>query len=187
MRKARISDPDGRIAPFEVQFNPNSLEYSVSSNWNNEKGTAQKTASGSRGPFEQQSDPTASTHHSTLSVRLFYHTYKSETSFTDVRDEIEKLRVFVRTSGNTGTNDLRIRFAWGTFSFEGVLDNFAVTYQMFAADGTPVQAEAAVTIAGEDPDYAALADQVKEATAAGGTGEAIVIGEVPLDLEWLFE
>lgn len=189
MSKARISDPDGKIKPFEVPFNPNTLTYSVNSNRHNTKGARDSEGPGRlAGVVNEQSDPTAKTDQASMSVRLFYHTYKSETSYEDVRGEIEKLRVFVRTGGNTGENDLKIKFAWGTWSFEGFLDAFSVTYQMFAADGTPVQAEVSITIVGEDPDYAALAENVKKRAEAVKAGEApAAADEIPIDWEWLFE
>ena len=61
----------------------------------------------------------------------------------------------------------------------------SVTYQMFASDGTPVQAEANITISGEDPDFAQ-----QEAVAAARTekrNEKANEKELPLELDWLFE
>ena len=189
MSKARISDPEGTVKPFEVPFNPNTLTYSVNSNLYNAKAAREQAGPGGpSGVVNEQSDPTAKTDRASLSVRLFYHTYKSETSYTDVRDEIEKLRVFVRTGGNTGENDLKIKFSWGTWSFEGFLDAFSVAYQMFATDGTPVQAEVSITITGEDPDYAALAENMKKrAAAARDGGPPAAADELPMDWAWLFE
>ena len=39
--------------------------------------------------------------------------------------------------------------------YTGTLESFQATYQMFAFDGTPVQAEVAITIRGEDQEVTA--------------------------------
>lgn len=69
----------------------------------------------------------------------------------------------------------------------GTLESFQVTYQMFAFDGTPVQAEVAITIRGEDPDVsAALNNQmlsVGEDTDFLQQDDAFYLSS----LSWLFQ
>ena len=78
MSKARISDPEGTVKPFEVPFNPNTLTYSVNSNRYNAKAAREQAGPGGpSGVVNEQSDPTAKTDRASLSVRLFYHTYRS--------------------------------------------------------------------------------------------------------------
>lgn len=154
MSKAVITDPSGAVEPFEVQFNPNSLEYSAGANSGREKGAKDNEGNQTSNiPTHSQIDPTRMTTQATLSVKLFFHTYTDELTFSDVREQVKKLRVFVRTVGNIESDDVQIRFTWGTWSFTGVVSSFHATYQMFASNGTPVQAEVALSITGEDPEF----------------------------------
>lgn len=168
MEKAKIYDPEKENEAFTVQFNPNFLEYSIHSNQKNGKNTHSKIADSAAEEENLQSDPTGYTDKAILSVRLFFHTYQNETAYTDVREEVKKLRKFARRSSNSASeNDPKITFAWGTICHTGTLDSFSVTYQMFASDGTPVQAEVSISISGEDADRAVeKANQLTGAKAA---------------------
>ena len=156
MDKAKIYEKDKESEAFTVQFNPNSLQYSISSNKDSIKGTCSKMSDGVAGQAHAQNDPTGRFGNAVLSVRLFYHTYYNRTIYTDVRDEIKKLRNFVRVpaeKSNQNTKVPQITFAWGSLIHTGELDDLSITYQMFAADGTPVQAEVSLSICGKDADW----------------------------------
>ena len=160
-QKARIFDPSAPKSGFSVQFNPNTL--------NRPQGAR-------------------------LSVRLFFHSYINELTYSDVRPAINRIRAFlpVTTGGKDTDTNLKsskpqISFAWGTMTHTGTLESFQVTYQMFAFDGTPVQAEVAITIRGEDPDVsAALNNQmlsVGEDTDFLQQDDAFYLSS----LSWLFQ
>lgn len=167
MDKAKIYAPGKESQAFTVQFNPNSLEYVIYSNEKNRKGAKSKKTDSPAGEPNLQRDPTGSTDKAVLSVRLFYHTYYNRTAYTDVRDEIKKLRKFVRYSGNTAGETTKIAFAWGSLIHTGELDHFSVSYQMFAPDGTPVQAEVSLSITGDEADRATdKANQLRGLSAA---------------------
>lgn len=192
MEKAKIYDPDKPADAFYVQFNPNSLEYSIGSNRRNGKGVRSKPADSGAGEEHLQSDPTSGTDRASLCVKLFYHTFFSEKNYWDVRLEIEKIRAFVRSSGNAGSaNDVKIAFSWGTITHVGMLDSFSVSYQMFASDGTPVQAEVSVSITGEDPDRAAcrrnMVNQRKEVRQPDLTDERTYAEALQKDWAWMFQ
>ncbi len=156
MDKAKLYEPGKESQAIMVQFNPNTLEYSIKSNRNNGKGTQSKASDSAAREEVLQRDPTGGGDRAVLSVRLFYHTYSNSTTYTDVRDEIKKIQQFVRYSGNTaGGSDPRITFAWGSLIHTGVMEDFSVSYKMFAADGTPVQAEVSLSICGDEADRAA--------------------------------
>lgn len=154
MDKAKIYEPGKERQGFTVQFNPNTLEYVIYSNKKNQKGTRSKKPDSPAEETHLQRDPTGRTGKAVLSVRLFYHTYYSSTTYTDVRDEVKKLRRFVRHSGNAAGENPKIAFAWGSLLHTGELDSFSVSYQMFASDGTPVQAEVSLSISGDEADRA---------------------------------
>ncbi len=153
MNKARLYEPGRESQAVTVQFNPNSLEYTLRTGANGDKGTMSAASESAAREPQQQNDPTGAAEKAVLPVRLFYHTYTSSAAYSDVREEIKKLRQFVRQSGNTArTNASKVTFAWGTLLHTGMMNSFSVRYQMFAADGTPVQAEVSLSITGEEAD-----------------------------------
>lgn len=163
-QKARIFDPDSPTKGFYVQFNPNTLEYSAGRDWRTQKNVVNP---GAGGPLqaqepEQQAPPLGDETGSTLSVRLFFHSYINDLIFSDVRPNINRIRAFLpvlpngrKTGSGTKAAGPRITFAWGTTIYTGTLESFHAAYQMFAFDGTPVQAEVAITIRGEDQEVSA--------------------------------
>lgn len=158
-QKARIFNPESPKDGFYVQFNPNTLEYAAGTDWRALKKLWEDSASfpPNAKELQQQSPLLGNERGSALSVRLFFHSYINDLSFSDVRPNINRIRAFlpVQQKGalpgpSTQSNSPRITFAWGTMIYTGTLESFHATYQMFAFDGTPVQAEVAITIRGED-------------------------------------
>lgn len=146
LEKAVFFCPDDppAVGRVYVQFNPNSLEYSYG------KKSFKKTAK-QDGQREIQQSPLAAREQARLSMRLFFNTFENECSYEDVRNKIRPLRAFLCKTGDEETvNGRTVMFAWGTLAFKGTMDSFSATYQMFASDGTPVQAEVSLSITGED-------------------------------------
>lgn len=185
LKKARIYDPKNVTDGFYVQFNPNTLQYAAGSNI-----SSKKNRSGEEQYTQIQGDPTGRTGLASLSATLFFHTYQNETSYTDVRKEVNQLRAFLRRRDDReGVISRGIAFAWGTLTVIGTLESIHVSYQMFAADGTPVQAEVSVTILGEDPDV--KADGVNRAASQTIDRDPVLAwreqGLPPPSVQWLFE
>lgn len=187
LQKARIYDPDDTENGFYVQFNPNALRYSAGTNRSTSSEETGQNTSAATAP--KQGDPTGVTGLATLSVTLFFHTYRNEATYTDVRQDVHRIRAFLRRSNDgNGVISGRIAFSWGTMTIVGTLESISVSYQMFAADGTPVQAEVSITIQGEDPDIKATeinhAAEVKiKKNAVSGWRDQ---KKVPEKLAWLF-
>lgn len=192
-QKARIFDPASPRSGFSVQFNPNTLEYSAGMDFRTLKGAAEP-GGGGQIP-EQQASPLGTVRGARLSVRLFFHSYLNDLTYSDVRPAVNRIRAFLPTASagtqtsRDGTDNIspRISFAWGTMTHTGTLESFHVTYQMFAFDGTPVQAEVSITIRGEDPDVsAALNNQ-----ALSGPSDKAFSGQDDTPylsgLSWLFQ
>ena len=187
LEKARIFDADTHDDVLYVQFNPNTLEYSAGMGGQALKGVAAQSGSGAWQEQQSQQSPVAAARGASLSVKLFYHTYSGPDSFTDVRGEINRIRAYLPAPSAGGkSSSPRITFAWGTLTLTGTLESFHVSYQMFAHDGTPVQAEVSISIRGEDPDVAAeSANQ-----ALGAKSEDVPAQEADSawgDISWMFE
>lgn len=153
LEKALLLDCDRRVNSLAVQFNPNTLEYSANLSQETGKGVHGREGNRQNGGPQIQSSPLKDKQGGVLSVKLFFHTYTNELIYTDVRASIGRIQSFLphpKTSGKTQTP--RIAFAWGPLTFYGTLESFHVSYQMFAHDGTPVQAEVSISIRGEDQD-----------------------------------
>lgn len=189
LEKAFICDPDTPGKKYYVQFNPNTLEYSAGQSKDSYKGVAAQDGQGSAREPQKQSPPIPEPEGSLLSVKLFYHTYTSRDSFTDVRSKIYNIRAFLPSGkGNSSASSPRIQFAWGTLTFVGTLESFHVSYQMFAHDGTPVQAEVSITIRGEDLDVSAESnDQAQNDNEEGFKAEPAEEDPPPGDIIWLFQ
>lgn len=187
LEKARIIDPATSEDVCHVQFNPNTLEYSAVLGRQTQKGVFSQNGSGTRQEPQPQQSPLAEEGGASLSVKLFYHTYTGLDDFTDVRTDINLIRRFLPApSGEGKTSSPRITFAWGTMTHTGTLESFQVSYQMFAHDGTPVQAEVSISIRGEDPD--ATAESNNQALGAKSQREPEQEDVSSLsDVSWLFE
>ena len=189
LEKAFICDPDTPAKKYYVQFNPNTLEYSAGRSEDSYKGVTAQDGQGSAREPQKQSPPVSGPDGSMLSVKLFYHTYTSRDSFTDVRSKIHNIRAFLPSNkGSSSASSPRIQFAWGPLTFVGTLESFRVSYQMFAHDGTPVQAEVSITIRGEDLDVSAESnDQAQDDDEEGFQLEPADEDPPPDDIIWLFQ
>lgn len=189
LEKAFICDPDTPSKKFYVQFNPNTLSYSAGRSMESYKGVSAQDGQGTEQEPQSQSPPFPGPGGSRLSVRLFYHTYTSRDSFTDVRSKIYNIRAFLPPAkGNDSASSPRIQFAWGTLTFIGTLESFQVAYQMFAHNGTPVQAEVSIVILGEDPDVSAESnDQAQDDNEEGFKPEPADEPPPPDDIIWMFQ
>lgn len=193
-QKARIFDPDSPTNIFYVQFNPNTLEYSASISQEAQKNVQDRNGSGNIQTPNTQQSPLAAEQGSTLVVRLFFHSYLNDLVFHDVRPDVNRVRAFLpaasgsnASSPSVRASSPRITFAWGTMIYTGTLESFQATYQMFAFDGTPVQAEAVATIRGEDQEVAAGSGNQGSGTASGADSSQQDDALFLSDLSWLFQ
>lgn len=189
LEKAFICDPDTPTKKYYVQFNPSTLEYSAGRSEDSYKGVTAQGGQGSAKEPQKQSPPVSGPEGSMLSVKLFYHTYTSHEVFSDVRAKIYNIRAFLPSGkGNSSASSPRIQFAWGTLTFIGTLESIHVSYQMFAHDGTPVQAEVSISIRGEDLDVSADSNN-KDQTKKRKKLELETADENPPpdDIIWLFQ
>ena len=188
LEKAFLCDPDTPSKKYYVQFNPNTLEYSASRGGNAYKGVSAQGGQGSAREPQMQSSPLSEPEGSLLSVKLFYHTYASRDDFSDVRAKIYSIRAFLPSGkGENSSSSPRIQFVWGTLAYAGTLESLHVSYQMFAHDGTPVQAEVSITIRGEDLDVSAESNNQAQSGRKKLKLEPADEDPPPDDIIWLFQ
>ena len=119
LEKARLYDPDSPSDCLHVQFNPNTLQYSVGSGGASKRVTA-PGEDGGAWEEQLQGDPTGRTSRAVLAVQLFYHTYAAPGDYTDVREDINRIRAFARRTGDDSqVSSRRVAFAWGTITQSG--------------------------------------------------------------------
>ncbi len=186
-QKARIFDPDLPKNVFYVQFNPNTLEYSASLSRKTRKRVAKPGSFGGQKESESQGPLLAGERDARLSVRLFFHSYINDEDFSDVRPGVNRIRAFLPAASGSKATSPKITFAWGTLTHTGTLESFQATYQMFAFDGTPVQAEVAITIRGEDPDISAASNNQALSAVSGTDPSPQDDADLLPDISWLFQ
>lgn len=111
----------------------------------------------------------------TLSVTLFFNTLNDlyQESYEDVRKYIRKLYPYTNKNTENKTTMKQIYFFWGSVAVAGVLTRLHVQYTMFAPDGTPVRAQAELSIEG---DYVG-----EEGASSGETQASEEIGGLAAD------
>ncbi len=160
-------DNNGKVkkegTAFPVQFNPESLKVSFS---NQVAGGNQ--AGGSAIQFAGKGT-------TKLTFDLWFDvtdpniddTYKN---ITDVRRITKKVADFMQTT-QTGTGKKAkyvppgVRFLWGTFLFEGVMESINETLEFFSDQGKPLRASVSVSLTKQDVDVNFGKDQ--NASAGG--------------------
>lgn len=190
-QKARIFDPDSPTNGLYVQFNPNTLEYSAGMGRGGQKGVQSDDDANSSTEVQIQNSPLLRERGALLSVRLFFHSYMNDQVFDDVRPNVNRIRAFLppiinKDSKPAMATSPRITFAWGTMTHTGTLESFQVTYQMFAFDGTPVQAEVSISIRGEDPDVSAASNNQALLKTDFSKEDPLFLSDLS-SLSWLFQ
>ncbi len=149
---------------IEVQFNPQSLRVNF---------TNQKSGGDQSGGSAIQFVGRGST---TLALELWFDvTVLSDGEETpdDVRVLTRQVVHFITPKEENRRDDNQfippgVRFIWGTFLFEGVVDSINETLEFFSEDGRPLRASLAVTISRQEIQF-----QIREsANGAGGAGPA---------------
>lgn len=118
----------------------------------------------------------------TLSVTLFFNTLNDlyQEAYEDVRKYIRRLYPYTNKNTENKTAMKQIYFFWGSVAVAGVLTRLHVQYTMFAPDGTPVRAQAELSIEGDyvgeegTPSAQTQASEEISGLAAGRAAGAIV-------------
>lgn len=157
----------------EVQFNPASLKVSYSNQiQTNDQSTGSAMQYVGRGS-------------SKLAVELIFDVSgQKATNTEDVRKMTEKVAQFIRTIQEGTGEDTRfkvkgLRFQWGTFLFDGILESMDETLELWSEDGRPLRATVSMNLSqpGIHFDFRQNPNATPPPATAGGTSP---VGTTPL-------
>jgi hypothetical protein len=123
---------------FNVQFNPASLEYTISNEFDDRNGN-----NGAR-QFVKKSS-------AKLTMTLVFDTTETGDSVRDVSANIAALL----EPAKDGTKKFapKVEFGWGTYSFKGVVEQFKETLDFFSASGVPLRSSINLTLASQEVEF----------------------------------
>lgn len=135
--------PTGSEIP--VQFNPTTLKLTIQNQMEGGK---------SKGKQKRQHIGSSSTK---LTMQLVFDTSDEGTveNPRSVRDKTKEIVKFLIPPTNAGDKPPppRLRFHWGTFLFDGIMENITEEVDLFAENGTPLRAKLDVTISEQKAEY----------------------------------
>lgn len=121
----------------EVQFNPESLKVAYANALKTPEGGGNQ-----KGGASQQFVGAGTTK---LSVQLFFDVASSdEATVQDVRELTREVIHFITPKEVAGKKDQFVppilRFAWGSFQFDGLVEQIEETLELFSEEGRPLRA-----------------------------------------------
>jgi hypothetical protein len=172
LAKATLVELNGEATPREigepvpVQFNPASLRMQMTNA--NEGGHA-------RARQRQQHTGSGAT---TLALDLHFDTAdEGETDApVNVRDRTALVRRFLLPAEGSSEPPPRVRFHWGDFIFDGIVNSCSEELELFSAGGVPLRARCSVSIKEQDSRFAANERGPGRADTAGATEPGAAAG-----------
>jgi len=150
----------------EVQFNPESLKVTFAN-----RTQEQKSPGDQRGNSTRQVPGAGATK---LALQLWFDvTAPGAGSAKDVRVLTQQIAYFMLPkAGSKGGKGQKVppgvQFAWGTFTFDGLMDSFDETLDYFSLDGKPLRASLNISFSGQVSTVSTTNDGQSKA-AAGPT------------------
>ena len=142
---------------FEVHFNPASLQYSISNQLKN---------TGSGNSAKQYVDESSGK----LSMELIFDT-------TDTGEDVRLHSLQVARLMEPGQSDKTppvVVFAWGLYTFAGLMERYKETIDYFSSDGVPLRATVNLTLASQDEVFEGGSSErsaMTRGSLAGGGGD----------------
>lgn len=172
---AAFVEPAAGGSEVEVQFNPESLKVTYQN-----KPKEQRGAGDQRGNSTRQ---IVGSGESKLAFQLWFDLGSpGSDGATDVRALSSKVTFFMTPRAATGRGAATtptppgVRFQWGTFRFDGLMEGLDETLDVFSPDGRPLRSTMAVSLSGQ------LAITSPTGTDAGGLAAlGPTAGTRPLD------
>src|SRR5258708_15345343 len=131
----------------KVQFNPDSLKVSFANQVASPSGSGDQN-----GPQARQFVGAGTTK---LSVTLYFDvTSELPTGLSpvnDVRKLTQRVAYFITPIGEPKANPKKfippaVRFIWGSFQFDGIMESMEETLELFSFEGRPLRASVAVAL-----------------------------------------
>jgi len=121
--------------PIRVNFNPDSLEYTLTNNIKEEGNSTENKQQVSKSSGK-------------LSMELVFDTTLSG---DDVREQTEKLQALMKPV-EEGSKKIApvVEFSWGTYRFRGIFSSYKETLDFFSATGVPLRASISVSMTQQD-------------------------------------
>lgn len=150
---ATFKNPAAGGRRIEVQFNPETLKVTYAN-----KTQSQQSAGDQRGNSPRQVVGAGSTK---LALQLWFDANAPGAGgATDVRQLTQPVAQFMqpqspagRAAGGAGGGNQPtppgVRFLWGTFSFDGMMDSLDETLDYFSPDGRPLRASLSLGMSGQ--------------------------------------
>jgi len=133
-----LEGPGAGTGAIAVQFNPVSLEYTISNEFDDRNGN-----NGAR-QFVKKST-------AKLSMTLVYDTTDDG---SDVRIQTETISGLMEPAKDGKKKFApKVSFGWGTYTFKGVIEQYKETIDFFAASGVPLRASIALTLAAQEVEF----------------------------------
>jgi len=140
--RATLTPVTGSDAAIQVHFNPTSLQISIT-NTLDEKGPGnQKTQYVTKSSAK-------------LTLDLIFDTTGTG---GDVRVDTGKVAKLMAPGkrDRQGTPPTIVKFEWGTFTFQGLIESYKETIDFFSSDGVPLRASLNLTLASQEKVFESL-------------------------------
>ena len=164
IEKAELREllPNGKEAPdnrVQVQFNPESLKVSFANQIVPPTNGSQPKARDQRGTTPTQFVGKGTTK---LAVQLWFDVTgelpAADASETDVRQLTKKVAYFITPKPVPNERDKFIppgvRFVWGTFQFDGILESLEESLEFFGPEGKPLRASVTLNLVQQEIQFA---------------------------------
>jgi Contractile injection system tube protein len=138
-----VRDGAGQGRPFDVQFNPASLEYTLSSEFDD-----RNSANAARQFVKKTSGK--------LTMTLPYDTTLTGADVRGFTGQVAKL--LQPAADGKKKFAPKVLFSWGSFSFRGVVEQYRETLDFFSAEGVPLRAAIVLTLASQEVEFNSSAD-----------------------------
>lgn len=165
----KVLEGTGADGPaFDVQFNPASLEYTISNEFDDRNGN-----NGAR-QFVKKST-------AKLTMTLIFDTTETGASVRDVTANIAGLLEPAKDGSKKFAP--KVEFGWGTYAFKGVVEQFKETLDFFSPEGVPLRSSINLTLGSQEVEFQSCKSpapavdrnaQPEPVSAAPGAGAADV-------------
>ena len=147
--------PEGQGQTVAVQFNPDSLKLSFANQIQNKNPTAATAGGDGKSSVPDQGSGTSGLQYvgagtTKLSVQLWFDANAGADGLrvNDVRQLTQKVIYFMKArpvpKDDTKFVPPGLRFQWGSFTFDGLVDSIEETIDFFSPEGQPLRASIAL-------------------------------------------